>query len=144
MWNNIQTWGKIDKTPFKVYITREMTIPTQLSQQLASVLKQILGDALPEGFCPAVTPSQDLRFGDYQSNAAMMLAKQARTNPRQLATQVVEQFGESPIATLEIAGPGFINFRIRPEYFAANTAAMLHDERLGVARVEQQIGRAHV
>lgn len=110
-----------------------MTIPTLLSSQLATILKQILGDALPEGFVPAVTPSQDLRFGDYQSNAAMMLAKQARTNPRQLATQVVEQFGDSPIATLEIAGPGFLNFRVRPEYFAQQTAAMLNDERLGVA-----------
>ncbi len=110
-----------------------MTIPTLLSSQLATILKDILGDMLPEGFIPAVTPSQDLRFGDYQSNAAMMLAKQARTNPRQLATQVVEQFGDSPIATLEIAGPGFINFRVRPEYFAQQTAAMLNDERLGVA-----------
>ena len=137
MWNNIQTFAEIDIVLHVVYITREMTIPTQLSQKLASVLKQILGDALPEGFSPAVTPSQDLRFGDYQSNAAMMLAKQAKMNPRQLATQVVEQFGDSPIATLEIAGPGFINFRIRPEYFAANTAAMLHDDRLGVSIVEQ-------
>ena len=110
-----------------------MTIPTLLSSQLATILKDILGDMLPEGFVPAVTPSQDLRFGDYQSNAAMMLAKQARTNPRQLATQVVEQFGDSPIATLEIAGPGFLNFRVRPEYFAQQTAAMLNDERLGVA-----------
>lgn len=110
-----------------------MTIPTQLSSQLATILKDILGDMLPEGFVPAVTPSQDLRFGDYQSNAAMMLAKQARTNPRQLATQVVEQFGDSPIATLEIAGPGFLNFRVRPEYLAQQTAAMLNDERLGVA-----------
>lgn len=67
-----------------------MTIPSLLSQQLASAMKTVLGDALPEGFVPTVTPSQDLRFGDYQSNAAMMLAKQAHTNPRALATQVVE------------------------------------------------------
>ncbi len=113
-----------------------MTIPTLLSEQLAAALQAVLGDALPQGFKPAVTPSQDLRFGDYQSNAAMMLAKQVKANPRALATQIVEQFGESELATLEIAGPGFINFRVRPSYFAARAEAMLNDERLGVTKVE--------
>lgn len=114
-----------------------MTIPTLLAKQLAVALKSALGDALPENFTPAVTPSQDLRFGDYQSNAAMMLAKQARCNPRALATQVVESFGDNEIATLEIAGPGFINFRVKPSYYAAKTTAMLTDERLGVAVVDK-------
>ena len=90
-----------------------MTIPTLLSEQLTGTLRTILGEALPSEFKAAVTPSQDLRFGDYQSNAAMMLAKQAKMNPRALATQVIENFGDSEIATLEIAGPGFINFRIK-------------------------------
>lgn len=110
-----------------------MTIPQQLSEQLLAALKNVLGDALPEGFEPAVTASQDLRFGDYQSNAAMVLAKQVKTNPRALATQVTEAMSDCAVATLEIAGPGFINFRIRPEYFAARAQAMLTDDRLGVA-----------
>ncbi len=113
-----------------------MTIPTLLSEQLMAALKAVLGDALPCGFKPAVTPSQDLRFGDYQSNAAMMLAKQVKMNPRALAAQVVEQFGDSELAVLEIAGPGFINFRVRPASFAARAAAMLSDERLGVEKVQ--------
>ncbi len=114
-----------------------MTIPTLLSEKLLAALQSVLGENMPEGFVPAVTPSQDLRFGDYQSNAAMMLAKQVRSNPRALATQVVEAFGESPVAALEIAGPGFINFRVRPEFYAGQTAAMLSDERLGVAVVDK-------
>lgn len=115
-----------------------MTIPTLLSEQLTAVLAETLGDSLPEGFCAAVTPSQDLRFGDYQSNAAMVLAKQARMNPRALATSVIEKLGSSEIATAEIAGPGFINFRIRPEFFAAGVSRMLADtERLGVATVAE-------
>lgn len=114
-----------------------MTIPTQLSEKLLAALQSVLGENLPEGFAPAVTPSQDLRFGDYQSNAAMMLAKQVRSNPRALATQVVEAIGENPVATAEIAGPGFINFRVKPEFYAAQAAAMLGDERLGVAVVEK-------
>lgn len=66
----------------------------------------------------------------------MMLAKQAKMNPRALATQVIENFGDSEIATLEIAGPGFINFRVKAEYFAQRAAEMLTDERLGVSLVE--------
>ena len=54
-----------------------MTIPTLLSEQLKTSLAKVLGDTLPAGFEASVTASQDLRFGDYQSNAAMMLAKQA-------------------------------------------------------------------
>lgn len=110
-----------------------MTIPQQLSEQLMSALKNVLGDVLPEGFSPAVTPSQDLRFGDYQSNAAMVLARQVKTNPRALATQLAEALSTCEMATAEIAGPGFINFRIKPDFFAAKAAAMLTDERLGVA-----------
>ena len=114
-----------------------MTIPTLLSEQLTGTLRAILGEALPSEFKAAVTPSQDLRFGDYQSNAAMMLAKQAKMNPRALATQVIENFGDSEIATLEIAGPGFINFRVKPAYFAECAAKMLTDERLGVSVVAE-------
>ncbi len=115
----------------------DMTIPTLLSEQLTGTLRAILGEALPSEFKAAVTPSQDLRFGDYQSNAAMMLAKQAKMNPRALATQVIENFGDSEIATLEIAGPGFINFRVKPAYFAECAAKMLTDERLGVSVVAE-------
>lgn len=114
-----------------------MTIPTLLSEQLKTSLAKVLGDTLPAGFEASVTASQDLRFGDYQSNAAMMLAKQAKMNPRALATQVAEAFGESEIATAEIAGPGFINFRVKPSYFAKRAQMMLGDERLGVAKTSQ-------
>lgn len=113
-----------------------MTIPKLLSEQLTRALHAVLGAELPAGFTATVNPSQDLRFGDYQSNAAMMLAKQAKMNPRALASSVIEQFGASDIATLEIAGPGFINFRIKADYFAARAHAMLTDERLGVSEVE--------
>ena len=109
-----------------------MTIPSILSEQLAAALKGVLGADLPENFTPSVTASQDLRFGDYQSNAAMVLAKQARKNPRELAGKVVETLGECAVATAEIAGPGFINFRIKPSYYAERAESMLTDERLGV------------
>lgn len=113
-----------------------MTIPAQLSADVTKALQGILGESLPAEFKAVVTPSQDLRFGDYQCNAAMMLAKQVRTNPRELATRVIEAMGESELATAEIAGPGFINFRIKAASYAARMQSMLHDDRLGVPVAE--------
>lgn len=107
-----------------------MTIAAQLSAMINQALQGALGG---DGTYQAVvTSSQDLRFGDYQSNAAMMLAKQAKMNPRELAAKVIEAMGESEIATMEIAGPGFINFRIKPTYYANRMQEMMKDERLGV------------
>ena len=112
-----------------------MTIAAELSTLLDEALHTVLGGE--QAYHATVTSSQDLRFGDYQSNAAMVLAKQVRMNPRELAGKLVETIGEREIATAEIAGPGFINFRIKPAYYAKRMQQMLHDERLGVPLAEQ-------
>lgn len=109
-----------------------MTIPALLEKKLTDALVTVLGDKIPAGFQPTVTAAADLRFGDYQSNAAMVLAKQARTNPRALAQQIVDEIGNQDICTTDIAGPGFINFKIRPEFFASGVLDMLADDSLGV------------
>lgn len=114
-----------------------MTIPTILAEKLTVALKGVLGDSLPEGFQATVSPSQDLRFGDYQSNAAMVLAKQCKTNPRALAQQLVDTVGKDEMCSLEIAGPGFINFRISPDFYASTLLSILDDDRLGVNLTEQ-------
>ena len=60
-----------------------------------------------------VEPPRDPSHGDLATNAAMVLAKQAKTNPRALAEQIVEHLDRDPdIASTEIAGPGFINMRL--------------------------------
>lgn len=115
-----------------------MTISAELSAKVSQALKEALGGALPVGVRVVVTPSQDLRFGDYQCNAAMMLAKQVKMNPRELAGRIIESMGESEVATAEIAGPGFINFRVKPAYYAQRMVSMLGDERLGVATAEEK------
>lgn len=83
----------------------------------------------------AVPPAGDPRFGDYQTNIAMALAKARRANPRQIAADL--------LAHLEIAdlceppaveGAGFINFRLRDDFVAARFAALAADDRLGVPR----------
>ncbi len=105
-----------------------MTLQRQIESALADAFEKVLGEKIEA----PVVASADLRFGDYQSNAAMALAKSRRTNPRELATKVVEALDLAGIGTADIAGPGFINIRVTPEKFAAHAAELLADERLGV------------
>jgi len=61
----------------------------------------------------SVEPPRDASHGDLATNAAMVLAKQAKTNPRALAERIVEKLASDPLVTsAEIAGPGFINLRL--------------------------------
>jgi arginyl-tRNA synthetase len=82
-----------------------------------------------------VLPSQDAKFGDYQANCAMPLGKQHGKPPREIATQLlatleVAEFCEPP----QIAGPGFINLRIRDDWLREQLAATANDtDRMGVA-----------
>ncbi len=82
---------------------------------------------------PAVTPATDPRFGDYQSNAAMALAKARKANPRQLAGEIISRLDVGEMCEPpEIAGAGFINFRLTPAFVARRASEMLADDRLGV------------
>jgi arginyl-tRNA synthetase len=105
-----------------------MTLIQELESQLGIALTATLG----EPTAATVTAAADLRFGDYQSNAAMVLAKQQKANPRALAQQIIDALDLSGLATAGIAGPGFINFRILPAAYASRAAALIRDERLGV------------
>ena len=85
-----------------------------------------------------VTQSADSRFGDYQANAAMALAKEKRANPRDVAAQIIIKLDVTGLsAPPEIAGAGFINFRLENSFLSSAISAMAKDERLGVSRVVQ-------
>lgn len=86
----------------------------------------------PDGYTVSVAASADLRFGDYQSNAAMVLAKRVKMNPRELATKVVEALELDGFADCTIAGPGFINFKITNAAWGDSVASIFADDRLGV------------
>src|SRR5205085_5421409 len=111
-----------------------------------SLLIRQLNAALTKAGLPAVgevTPATDARFGDYQTNAAMVLGKQHRQNPRDVAATIIEhldvgQWSESPT----VAGAGFINFRLRQEALEQKLAELGRDDRLGVAQAtsRQRIG----
>jgi arginyl-tRNA synthetase len=103
----------------------------KLEQALTAALIAV-GVEWPEGYQVKVETAADLRFGDYQSNAAMVLAKRVRTNPRELATKVVEALEVDDLAECSIAGPGFINFKIKNEAWSQVVAGLFGDERLGV------------
>jgi arginyl-tRNA synthetase len=99
---------------------------------LVSKLRAALRDFAPE-IVPQVTPATDARFGDYQTNVAMILAKQQRANPRQLAQQILAKLEVAELCEPpEIAGAGFINFKLKPDWIAAHFAQLCRDDRLGV------------
>jgi len=88
----------------------------------------------PDSFVEMLKPSQDVKFGDFQANCAMPLAKQLKRPPRDVATALVEKLDVSDLCDLpEIAGPGFINFRLKTDRLAAETAKLATDDRLGVS-----------
>ncbi|MEO0415319.1 MAG: arginine--tRNA ligase [Verrucomicrobiota bacterium] len=110
------------------------TFPSLIHSRLVEALgKTSVGADLPDGFSPAVEIAQNKQFGDYQTNAAMVLAKVAKKNPRELAAEIVEAFDNAGLTDKpEIAGPGFINFRLISEVLTDRIGLMLNDDRLGV------------
>ena len=107
-------------------------------------IKQILANkvsaamvaaGLPEDTNPAVGLSNRPQFGDYQANGVMGAAKKLKTNPRELATKVVEQLDLSGIANkIELAGPGFINIHLDEAWLAAQLNQVAKDEFSGVTQ----------
>jgi arginyl-tRNA synthetase len=85
-----------------------------------------------------IRATQDAKFGDYQANFAMPLGKQLGKAPRDVAAQVVEQTSLADLCHApEIAGPGFINLRLKDEWLTERLQAAVNDERLGVPPVEK-------
>lgn len=77
-------------------------------------------------------------FGDFQINGVMGAAKKAKQNPRELAQKVAEALADNAvIESAEVAGPGFINLRLRPEFLAQNIQTALKDARFGVAKTDK-------
>jgi arginyl-tRNA synthetase len=96
------------------------------------------GIELPEGFTPNVVIASDTRYGDYQSNAAMVLAKQVKANPRALAQQIVDKLDVSDLCEkTSIDGPGFLNFTLSAAALAQRLAVIVSDDKVGVPAVAQ-------
>lgn len=87
---------------------------------------------------PLVAPSGNPQFADYQCNAAMSIAKQTKGNPRQVAEKLkaaVTPKLEGIASEISIAGPGFINVRLSPDFVAHDVSVATTSQGLGVAQV---------
>lgn len=108
-----------------------MNIKHLLTEKTLAAFNQL---GLPEGTNPAVTQSTRSEFGDYQINGAMSAAKLLKTNPRQLAQQLVELLDLNELASkVDIAGPGFINVTLKTDWLAQQLTKAATDARLGVS-----------
>ena len=112
------------------------TITTQLQEAFRSAIAAAFGIEAD----PLVAPAASEQFGDYQSNAAMSLAKALGTGgrkmpPREVAGRIRDHLNIGHMAEVEIAGPGFINLKLKSEWIASQLAAVCGDERLGIERV---------
>src|SRR5437879_6188730 len=114
-----------------------MALPhKQIEERLQHTVKAVLPDAdVPSVL---VRPCPDPKFGDYQANALMSLAKARKMNPRQLANEVVAKLDVSDwCAPVEIAGAGFLNFRLKTEALVKTLATAAAGEHLFFEKTRQ-------
>ncbi len=108
-----------------------MNILQTLRERFRAPLASLATDVEP--LLAMIRPSQDAKFGDYQANFAMPLQKQLGKPAREIAAEVVSQIDLSDICEpLEIAGPGFINLKLRNDWLVAQLQAAIPDERLAI------------
>ena len=108
----------------------------QIESKLQTAVRSVLPDA--DVSVVLVRPCPDPKFGDYQSNALMSLAKTRKLNPRQLATDVVAKLDVSDVCEkVEIAGAGFLNFRLKNSVLTQTLEAAARGEHLFFEKVGQ-------
>lgn len=106
-------------------------IQAQVEDQLRAATRAALGDAFAD--TDPLIRAADPKFGDYQANLALGLAKKTGKKPRELADAIVAQLAGSELfERVEVAGPGFINLTLSARAIDTALARMLADERLGV------------
>jgi arginyl-tRNA synthetase len=109
-----------------------MNIKQILSEKVSAAM---VTAGLPEETNPAVSLATRAGFGDYQANGVMGAAKKLKTNPRELATKVVDNLQLAGIAShVELAGPGFINIHLDEQWLSSQLNTLADDIRIGVTQ----------
>ena len=113
-----------------------MNILATLCQRFRPVLSSLSDNA--DDLLAMIRPAQDPRFGDYQANFAMPLGKQLRRPPPEIAAEIaaavqLEDMCHAP----EVAGPGFINLRLKEQWLMEQLQRSVQDDRLAIARVTE-------
>jgi arginyl-tRNA synthetase len=115
-----------------------MNILAELRSRVATALVALAeGDQTAAELAAMVLPSQDAKFGDYQANCAMPLGKRLGKPPREVAAALVERLDVADLCEPpEIAGPGFINLKLKEAFVAEQLQAASPDvDRIGVTPV---------
>ncbi|EPF16314.1 Arginine--tRNA ligase [Cedecea davisae] len=113
-----------------------MNIQSLLSEKVSQAL---IAAGAPADCEPQVRQSAKVQFGDYQANGVMSVAKTLGMPPRQVAEKVIANLDLTGIASkVEIAGPGFINIFLEPEFLAKSVDEAVASERVGVAVAKPQ------
>lgn len=109
-------------------------------EQLKPRFEQALVAALGAEYAevdPILVPASNPKFGDFQANVALPLAKQVGKPPRAIAEQIVSKLDVGDICeTPTVAGPGFVNLTLKPAYLEAQLQKINPDPRLGIATVK--------
>ncbi|MGO4956987.1 arginine--tRNA ligase [Luteococcus sp. Sow4_B9] len=101
------------------------SLPSQLTERVQAVA----------GIDPEMRPATKPQFGHFQSNVALRLAKTEGKPPREVAAQIVEKLELDDLCEpLEIAGPGFINFRIKSDVLARTATELMADPHTGIVQ----------
>lgn len=103
--------------------------------ELSEIVKSAFEKAFPgEDFSfVRVLPATDPRFGDYQCNDALKLAKRLHANPREIGTKVAEILsGEGTFEKVEIAGPGFLNLTVSTDWLASQLMSLDSAPKVGI------------
>ena len=101
-----------------------------VSELLEARLRAAFAQVAP-GTDPVLRPSER---ADFQANGALALARALGRSPREVAAQVAAVLDLGGLATVEVAGAGFLNVTLTPEFLDARLHALLGDARLGVSR----------
>lgn len=115
-----------------------MNILSELKKRFTPALATLVDD--PADLLSMIRPAQDPKFGDYQANFAMPLGKRLGKSPREIATDIVGQVQlEDLCLEPEIAGPGFINLRLRDDWVSAAVQNAIDDPGQGVSKAEKPL-----
>src|SRR5215217_208224 len=122
-------------------------VPQHLFSDVLARVHAICAALAAEGQWPAgidlsrvvVEPPRDASHGDMATNAAMVLAKDAKVKPRDLADKIAEKLrADDLVAAVDVAGPGFINLTLKPEVWVGELRTMLRE---GASYGKSAIGR---
>ncbi len=112
------------------------TIETRLTAWMSEAFLKAFPDMQAVDVNAGVSPATDEKFGDYQCNAAMGLARHLKRNPRQIAEQAIQAARpDDLVARCEVAGAGFINIFLNTDQLARHLESTEADDQLGVPAV---------